>query len=179
MYWVTNNENEYKPYIENRKQEIRKLVDPISFNYCLTKENPADHTTRGLPFSKLAQNTLWLHGPKFLALPPDQRPKLKSELSAEEISHHSQELKQKQCAVNLISEQHHENLIDYKRFSSFYKLTRVIALVLKFTKKTRKIKVENEVSLSDLQEAENLVIKDVQREILYKFGKICSVTKIT
>ena len=38
--------------------------------------------------------------------------------------------------------------------------------MLKFIKKTRKIKVENEVSLSDLQEAENLVIKDVQREIL-------------
>ena len=166
LHWVTNNENEYKPYIENRRQEIRKLVDPISFNYCPTKENPADHTTRGLPLSKLAQNTLWLHGPKFLELPPDQRPKLKSELSAEEISHDSQELKQKQSTVNLISEQHHESLIDYTRFSSFYKITRVIALVLKFIKKTRKIKVKNEVSLSDLQEAENLVIKDVQREIL-------------
>ena len=81
LHWVTNNENEYKPYIENRRQEIRKIVDPISFNYCPTKENPADHTTRGLPLSKLAQNTLWLHGPKFLELPPDQRPKLKSELT--------------------------------------------------------------------------------------------------
>ena len=130
------------------------------------KGKPADHTTRGLPLSKLAQNTLWLHRPKFLKLPPDQRPKLKGELSAKEISHDSQELKEKQCAVNLISEQHHESLIDYKRFSSFYKLTRVITLVLKFIKKTRKIKVENEVSLSDLQEAENLVIGDVQREIL-------------
>ena len=166
MHWVTNNENEYKLYIENRRQEIRKIVDPTSFNYCPTKENPADHTTRGLPLSKLAQNTLWLHGPKFLELPPDQRPKLKSELSAEEISQDSQELKQKQCAVNLISEQHHESLIDYTRFSSFYKVTRVIALVVKFIKKTRKIKAENEVSLSDLQEAENLIIKDVQREIL-------------
>ena len=107
-----------------------------------------------------------MHGPKFLELPPDQHPKLKSELSAEEISHDSQELKQKQSAVNLISEQDHESLIDYTRFSSFYKVTRVITLVLKFIKKTRKIKVENEVFLSDLQEAENLVIKDVQSEIL-------------
>ena len=32
LHWVTNNENEYKPYIENRRQEIRKIVDPISFN---------------------------------------------------------------------------------------------------------------------------------------------------
>ena len=87
-------------------------------------------------------------------------------LSAEEISHDSQELKQKQCAVNLISTQHHESLIDYKKFSSLYKLIRVIASVLKFIKKTRKIKVENEVSLSDLQEAEYLVFKDVQRKIL-------------
>ena len=54
LHWVTNNENECKPYIENRRQEIRKLVDPISFNYCPTKENPADHTTRGFPLSKLA-----------------------------------------------------------------------------------------------------------------------------
>ena len=108
----------------------------------------------------------WLHGPKVLELPPGQRPKLKGELSAEEISYDSQELKQKQCAVNIISEQHHESLIDYKRFTSFYKLIRVMALVLKFIKKTRKIKVENEAHLSDLQEAENLVIKDVQREIL-------------
>ena len=107
-----------------------------------------------------------MHGPTFLELPPDQHLKLKGELSAEEISHNSEDLKQKQCAVNLISEQPHESLIDYKRFSSFYKLMRVIALVLKFIKKTRKIKVENEVSLSDLQEVENLVIKDDQREIL-------------
>ena len=63
LHWVTNNENQYKPYIENRRQEIRKLVDPISFNYCPTKENPADHTTRGLPLSKLAQNTLWVTWP--------------------------------------------------------------------------------------------------------------------
>ena len=93
LHWVTNNENEYKPYIENRRQEIRKLVDPISFNYCPTKENPADHTTRGLPLPKLAKNTIWLYGPKFLELPPDQHPKLKGELSTEEIFHGSQELK--------------------------------------------------------------------------------------
>ena len=28
LHWVTNNENEYKPYIENRRQEICKIVDP-------------------------------------------------------------------------------------------------------------------------------------------------------
>ena len=28
LHWVTNNENEYKPFNENRRQEIPKLVDP-------------------------------------------------------------------------------------------------------------------------------------------------------
>ena len=101
---------------------------------------------------------------------------MKGELTAEQISHDSQELKQKQCAVNLIPEQSHESLIDYKRFSSFYKLIRVIALVLKFIKKAKKIKVEIELSLLDLQEAENLVIKDVQKRDC-QLRQICSVTK--
>ena len=82
--------------------------------------------------------------------------------------------------MNLISEQYHESLIDHKRFISFYQLIRVIALVLKFIKKTKKIKVENEVSLSDLQEAENLVIKDVQREILNsdKYAQLQKLLKL-
>ena len=59
LHWVTNNEKEYKPYIENRRQEIRKLVDSISFNYCPTKENPADHTTRGgASFKACPEHTL-------------------------------------------------------------------------------------------------------------------------
>ena len=99
LHWIKNNQDEYKQFIENRRQEIWKLVEPASFNYCPTGENPADLTSRGLPLSKLKQNSLWLHGPKFLTLPLDQWPRLKCELTADQTFLDTQEKKQKQSSV--------------------------------------------------------------------------------
>ena len=36
LHWIKNNQNEYKQFIENRRQEILKLVELASFNYCPT-----------------------------------------------------------------------------------------------------------------------------------------------
>ena len=168
LHWIKNNQ-----FIENRRQEIRKLVEPASFNYCPTGENPADLTSRGSPLSKLKQNSLWLHGPKFLTLPPHQQPRLKCELTADQIFLDTQEKKQKQSSVNLASNLPHECLLEYTRFSSFYKLLRLVCLVLKFVRKLRKKETENEISILDLQEAENVILH-IQQDIVSstKFNQV-------
>ena len=158
LHWIKNNQNEHKQFIENRRQEIRKLVEPASFNYCPTGENPADLTSRGPPLSKLKQNSLWLHGPKFLILPPDQRPRLKCELTADQIFLDTQEKKQKQSSVNLASNLPHECLLEYT----------------KFVRKLRKKEIENEISILDLQEAENVILRDIQQDTVSstKFNQV-------
>jgi hypothetical protein len=50
---------EYKQFVENRVQEIRRLTDPKDWRYCLTKDNPADIASRGESVSKLAADDKW------------------------------------------------------------------------------------------------------------------------
>ena len=56
---------EFKSFVQNRVIKIRESVKPSLWNYCNTKENSADVTTRFCPHD-LSSNSLWCKGPFFL-----------------------------------------------------------------------------------------------------------------
>ena len=59
LYWIRSTENEWKPFVENRANEIRKLVPPTCCSHCPGKENLADLPSRGMTMLELVRSRLW------------------------------------------------------------------------------------------------------------------------
>ena len=65
--WITSDRDVKDVYIANRVAEVKTLVNQYHVNimYVPTKDNPADHLSRGCS-SKQLKSSNWLHGPSWL-----------------------------------------------------------------------------------------------------------------
>ena len=66
LYWVRGRDKEWKPFVQNRVQGIRRNVPPELWFHCPGVINPADIPSRGLSMVELAVNQLWRVGPEWL-----------------------------------------------------------------------------------------------------------------
>ena len=64
ILWITSDRDVKDIYVANRVAEVKTLVNNHSINvmYVPTKDNPADHLSRGCT-SKQLKSSNWLHGP--------------------------------------------------------------------------------------------------------------------
>ena len=110
-----------------------------NWEYCPTHANPADLASRGCPASKLVNNELWFCSPAFLLEPPENWPRFFEPLpnvflllpQDETIEQNVLAVSARSMKLNLAV------LIDCKRYSSYDKLLRITAIVLKFIKSLR------------------------------------------
>ena len=67
ILWITSDRDIKDVYIANRVAEVKTLVNQHQVNimYVPTKDNPADHLSRGCT-SKQLKSSNWLHGPSWL-----------------------------------------------------------------------------------------------------------------
>ena len=73
LFWIKI-PHEYKQFVCNRVNEILDLTTREMWLYCPSHRNPADIESKGLPASKLENNSLWLHGPPWLVQPEESWP---------------------------------------------------------------------------------------------------------
>jgi hypothetical protein len=66
LSWIRGKEKSWKPWVENRVVEIRKVVDRSGWRYVKTELNPADVPTR-MRSDICAFFTGWFMGPSFLS----------------------------------------------------------------------------------------------------------------
>ena len=69
LFWIRGIGKDWKPFVQNRVDEIRKLTPVECWNHCPGRENPADLPSRGLTPTELATNQLWKCGPDWLKTP--------------------------------------------------------------------------------------------------------------
>ena len=67
LWWVKGYSRQFKPFVANRIGEIQTSTNPDKWRYVPTKENPADHLTRGTTLMDLSQLKVWWEGPTFLS----------------------------------------------------------------------------------------------------------------
>ena len=132
LAWTQATNQEFKTFVKNRVNTIRKLVAHKLWNYCKTKKNPADIVTR-ISKHDFTKNNLWWEGPVFLKNAyiennisrSNGNTKLEKGDSLSQVF--QEEIKISSNAHLLTCENVNsiQNVIKIKKFSSYKKLLRV------------------------------------------------------
>ena len=130
LSWISNKNKEFKTFVENRVQEIRKNTNIKNWFYIDTKNNPADFLTRFKKLDEFRNCDMWWRGPTFLKkvnLPFNTNGVLFEDETF------SQELKTTCLFIHQVETRKRECLeIDSNIFSSFVKLKRTIGWIYRF-----------------------------------------------
>ena len=66
VFWIRGVDKTWKPFVQNRVSEIRRILSPNHWHHCSGQDNPADIPSRGCTPQQLSQSQLWRNGPEWL-----------------------------------------------------------------------------------------------------------------
>ena len=171
IWWIRGYSRQFKPFIANRIGEIQTSTNPDKWRYVPAKENSADYLTRGATVAELSQLKVWWEGPTFLLDDKSKWPQLDTVGNSDSCN--KRELKRKYSNIKAIAtlvnvEESAENSwrLHPSRFSSWNRLTRVLAWVLRFInncKQENKLK-QVELNTEEISDAENHIIREMQKK---------------
>ena len=123
LCWLQKPSSSLKTFVANRVSSIQEILPSSKWRHVPTNQNPADLLSRGMDANQLVRNSLWWNGPKWLAEMPSHWP-------TDPLTQPSSlpEIKVSCAAIQVIKPT--EQL--WKNFSSFHRLTRVIAWIRRF-----------------------------------------------
>ena len=172
LYWIKGTTKEWKPFVENRVNEVRKLVPAECWRHCPGKGNPADIPSRGITPAELVSCKLWRHGPDWLV---DMKTEFEEDLQIPEEC--LKEMRATHCNLAHSSSNNSElnklgNIICCKNFSQLRRLLRVTAYVIRFVElcksklKDTNVKSRTELTASEITRAETLWVMESQRGLI-------------
>ncbi|XP_063536183.1 uncharacterized protein LOC134745966 [Cydia strobilella] len=154
IHWIRNKNRTYKAFEANRLGEIDDLTRVDEWRYISTKLNVADLATRD-SFDLALQNE-WFKGPSFLYADESQWPKNITPTGNKE------EIGECIAVVQMRDEPACIPVPDPQRFSSWLRLTRATATVLKFIARCKGQAAE--IDCATMERAEILLLKHAQNE---------------
>lgn len=127
--WLNTSPSLLKLFVQNRCVEINELTNGFLWLHIDSKNNPADLLSRGVPIDALQSCQLWWKGPSYLSEPNsawlDNNKQIYNKINYNELP----ELKSN-TTISMSCTTNDFNLFD--RYSSFNRLKRVFAYVLRF-----------------------------------------------
>lgn len=130
LAWVKQSPSQWKTFVANRVHEIQNQIPNAIWHHVASQQNPADLASRGISPDNLSIQKLWWQGPAWLKLPSTQWP---GELSAKSV-----EVLPETCIHVEVHTAHAPTEWDLStRFSSWTKLLRVTAYVIRFIQRIR------------------------------------------
>ena len=139
--WIQRH-NKLKSFVAHRVNEITLHSDPLDWKYVPTKQNPADHGTRGLRPDEIPAK--WIEGPSFLNESAENWPKRP----------------QTTCTAIVIDQK--SVLFDTERFSTWSNLLKVVANVFRFVRRLRSPTSPSTLISEDFRKANHALIKQSQ-----------------
>ena len=133
LYWIKGTKKEWKPFVENRVNEIRKLVPPTCWRHCPGIENLADLPSRGMTTTELSGSRLWHYGPDWLVnSPPSQTEDM-------EVPNECWREIKTGTHVLLMADRSRSlsNVMCFENYSSLLRLLRVTAYIIRFIEKLK------------------------------------------
>ena len=165
LSWIRSEAAKFKQFVAARVNEIHELSTTDNWRWVPTAENPADDATRLSSEVQLTPSERWFTGPSFLSLSPSLWPtEINSEMSELMYEANKSELRPKFVGVAQAVTVD-ESMPDVKRFSSWIKLIRTTAWVVRFVTNLRcKSKRLTDLSAYEIHDAEIRWIRKVQAE---------------
>ena len=120
LHWINNSANKYELFVQNRLLKIRELYGIELWKYVETQQNPADTVLGGSSLSNFRDNCFWVNSVTVAWLVYDLI--FKSTEKSEELT----------CIVSSSVHYLHLSFIDISKFSSYERLLRVTAWILRF-----------------------------------------------
>lgn len=168
LAWLQQPPSRWKTFVANRVADIQARVPDVTWRHIATEDNPADCASRGLLGDEILAHPLWWHGPPWLRLAHNQWPNTSLNLPA------SAPLEERIIAANISTSIEPFELAS--RYSSWPKLIRVTAYVIRFVSLCRRLKRDasdepstgSALSASDCRAAKTFWIKYIQAEVFPK-----------
>lgn len=158
--WLQGNPSRWKTFVANRTIQITDIIQPQSWRYVKSSENPADCGSRGLRVAQLNDYRLWWQGPTWLQ-------SFEATKENQAIYSTNEEIK-KQEDVHVVTKNESSIITDLlSNYQSISKIARILALVMKITTYKRKAK-KHYLSLSEISQAKQKIIKHIQQEEFVK-----------
>ena len=176
---INNDASHFHLFVTNRVQFIRENIHVEQWHYEPTKENPADHASRGMTVEKLISSN-WFSGPSFLKTtewkPPTGiktnlmvgDPEIKGKMVGEtkvkgriEKETEAYLTAQLECINTKAENQDNDLLKRLAKYSSWELVLKIVARILRLTKGMPR---DAPITLEERQKVEMRVLKLVQME---------------
>lgn len=173
--YISNADRRFQTFVANRIASIHEASSPSQWRYISTRLNPADDASRGLSADELINNKRWLSGPEFLWKAETYWPTSPS--MSIQIPHGDPEIKREVQAFTTATNTDESFDVMFERFSSWERLKRFIAWLLRYRKnlRTASMKRKSElicrrnesslvpISVGEMIKAEREIVRHVQR----------------
>ena len=170
LYWIQGINKEWKQFVQNRVNDIRKLVRVECWSHCQGQNNPADIPSRGMTVRELVCNELWWNGPEGmdqsdnniiegLAMPEE----CAAEMKSKNLVTHNLLNPTASPSINL------QQVISCEDYGNLTRLLHITAYVLRFIRllkdKDRSTPSHQFLTLEEITEAERLWIIQSQLQL--------------
>jgi len=196
VHWVRSQSRQYKPFVANRVSELQSESVPSQWRFVPGTENPADVATRGMSAQEMMEVNVWFDGPEFLRGPEQQWPETRVKPALVSVEAEV-EISKANCHATVTNMTKSDELVSYLKFSSWVRLVRSTAWVLRFIRRLKercslkigekpsrglqkspadKLEVEP-LTADEFRDAETALFRDVQRKAFPEIVKSLEIGK--
>lgn len=157
LAWLRSDPRRWQVFVSNRVSVIQSILPVENWHHVDGKQNPSDCASRGILPSELVAHDLWWHGPPWLR---------SCELPVHEINPiNEEELPESRKTSSFVVSDTIQELEIISKVSSFSKLQRIFAWLLRFifnSKITCVQRITSFLSSNEIQKATLCIIRIVQ-----------------
>lgn len=157
LAWISTQPYKLHTFEANRVAKIQEKIAADKWRYVPTKQNPADHASRGLNTDKFINCSQWWIGPEFLQLEPKKWPQTPPEMISKEISKMKTRVHMQKTEISP------ENELLLK-FDSLNRLLRTTAYCLRFLKRNKEYRKCKILQPIETIESRNQWIRIIQAQ---------------
>ena len=165
LKYLNNTQKRFHRFVANRLTFIHERSSTDQWQYAPSKENPADHASRGLGIDRFVKTIEWKNGPDFLWRSSSHWPKLINESKQADIDEHDPEVKRVEKVQSYhtsVSDSTVEKLL--LSSSDWYKLKRKVSWIMKIKECLRtRSKLPLSLTVDDIVRGEFAIIEYLQR----------------